>query len=678
MRVKPPFDTHYLMAILLAAIVSTGSALAQSQDEYEDDDFASSAKTISKSGSVQQHTFHNGLDKDFVKFAARAGTVYRLSINSTVAVRINLVTRSGASTGVSFDAPGDSPRNFILPAQASTGWVYIQFERRYLFSNIPSWDRYPTNQSGEYAISIRATSVVTATGDSYEPDNSRTATAATPLIPGSTSQSHTILPAGDEDWFRVSATAGNSYVVETTGTTDTNMRLYNSSGTLLAENDDGPTSRNARIAWTATSTGNYYLQVVHFNTAQTGAYRISVIETAPVLSGDRYEPDNTFDQATSISLSTTEAHTISPAGDVDLWRLTVSSRYRYTVETSGTMDLHISTLNIDNGETLNDNDGGNARIEFTPPSTTLLLIAVKAISATAVGSYTINVTRELVPTFDVNGDGAVDISDVIAILEIVSGSRSTTTLADVDASGTVDVDDALLVLRRLASSKPVSTAPIAAVFDGEKRSSDRWIGHVALSDVAPGVALVQFRVTYDVDEVDVTDWRLEGGVVADFLRVEDRGGSADVVAVVHGSGTDRQFAFEVKRKAGVRRRPMLQVENLSLLDQSFSMSHGAEFVLSPLDALSVEAGFPNPFNSATSIGFSLDEPGDVLVSVYNVAGQLVRTISDESLSAGRHVAHWDGLMTGGIPAGSGVYFFELRFRSGGLVTRRVAHVSLIK
>jgi hypothetical protein len=68
---------------------------------------------------------------------------------------------------------------------------------------------------------------------------------------------------------------------------------------------------------------------------------------------------------------------------------------------------------------------------------------------------------------------------------------------------------------------------------------------------------------------------------------------------------------------------------------------------------------PNPFNPKTTIAYTLPEAGHVTLSVYDVAGRLVRTLDDAEREAGPHSVVWDGTDDGGLGVGSGVYFCRL-------------------
>jgi hypothetical protein len=69
--------------------------------------------------------------------------------------------------------------------------------------------------------------------------------------------------------------------------------------------------------------------------------------------------------------------------------------------------------------------------------------------------------------------------------------------------------------------------------------------------------------------------------------------------------------------------------------------------------------YPNPFNPQTTIAFSIKDRGAVSVKVYNVAGQLVRTLANENRAAGTYTLVWDGRNDGGSQVASGVYFYKL-------------------
>ncbi len=69
--------------------------------------------------------------------------------------------------------------------------------------------------------------------------------------------------------------------------------------------------------------------------------------------------------------------------------------------------------------------------------------------------------------------------------------------------------------------------------------------------------------------------------------------------------------------------------------------------------------YPNPFNPNTTIRFDLPTPGKVIAKIYNIKGELVRTLFQSQMNAGSFMVQWDGRDDNGQNLTSGVYFFKL-------------------
>ncbi len=69
--------------------------------------------------------------------------------------------------------------------------------------------------------------------------------------------------------------------------------------------------------------------------------------------------------------------------------------------------------------------------------------------------------------------------------------------------------------------------------------------------------------------------------------------------------------------------------------------------------------WPNPFNPTTTISFSIPKDDKVELKVYNIKGQLVKTLVDDHLEAGTHKAVWDGDNKYGKKVSSGIYLYRL-------------------
>ena len=81
--------------------------------------------------------------------------------------------------------------------------------------------------------------------------------------------------------------------------------------------------------------------------------------------------------------------------------------------------------------------------------------------------------------------------------------------------------------------------------------------------------------------------------------------------------------------------------------------------------------YPNPFNPETRITYLLPRSEEVVLQVYTLTGQRLRTLADGAASGGLHTATWDGRDEAGRAVGSGVYL--IRMQAGEFVaTKRMA------
>ncbi len=74
----------------------------------------------------------------------------------------------------------------------------------------------------------------------------------------------------------------------------------------------------------------------------------------------------------------------------------------------------------------------------------------------------------------------------------------------------------------------------------------------------------------------------------------------------------------------------------------------------------LKGNYPNPFNPSTTIAYSVKSAAPVMIGIYNIKGQLVRTLVNETKNAGNHLVIFDGLDNNRAPLASGVYFYRMQ------------------
>ena len=163
-----------------------------------------------------------------------------------------------------------------------------------------------------------------------------TATTATIAVGGTANNS--LEAVGDHDWFRIQLTAGQAISVTVNGVTldDPILRIRDLNGNILFQNDDGGPGLNSFLAFQASYTGAYYIDVGSAPENQTGSYELSVTPFSPpplgtidemanwmtdgFWDGDRHHFDVTQGGTITVNLTALPADSASVArAALDLW-----------------------------------------------------------------------------------------------------------------------------------------------------------------------------------------------------------------------------------------------------------------------------------------------------------------------------------------------------------------------
>ena len=81
--------------------------------------------------------------------------------------------------------------------------------------------------------------------------------------------------------------------------------------------------------------------------------------------------------------------------------------------------------------------------------------------------------------------------------------------------------------------------------------------------------------------------------------------------------------------------------------------------------------YPNPFNPETNINFQLEKEGKIELNIYNIKGQLVKTLVNDIISEGNHYVIWNGMDKNGNAVSSGIYLYRLKSDEEVLISKKM-------
>jgi len=184
------------------------------------------------------------------------------------------------------------------------------------------------------------------------------------------------LTTGGEIWYRIRTTDNFILTIETLGTTDTYLELYDAQQNLISKNDDGGSNSNAKIELLVPRGGNYLVKLRGFEDA-SGPFRI-IADSSPLPNA----VDLTSGAVLSGSLAT---------GQRQLYRVRSTGAGIFTVETSGSMDTYLEVYDSSYKLIGSDDDGGdgeNSRYELYAENNQTYYVLLRGYGDSS-GSYRI-------------------------------------------------------------------------------------------------------------------------------------------------------------------------------------------------------------------------------------------------------------------------------------------------
>jgi len=225
---------------------------------------------------------------------------------------------------------------------------------------------------------------------------------------------------------------------------------------------------------------------------------------------------------------------------------------------------------------------------------------------------------------DVNGDNVVNVLDVVAVANIIKGNKSS------------PVDEGKNYNPKLAyiNLKPEI---IQLKSDAQVQAIQFELQGVDLEKIKLSPILKGFELAYSIDSNKII------GILYNLNGQTIPAGITDVIKIEEGEGKltwGNVFGADPQG----RYVTIMKKEDVSLITQS-----------SPF-GLSVQ---PNPSGSDMQISFRLPVTANVSVKVYNLLGELVSDLLENTLTAGSAQLFWNGTNSNGEKVKPGVYFIRV-------------------
>ena len=201
-------------------------------------------------------------------------------------------------------------------------------------------------------------------------------------------------------------------------------------------------------------------------------------------------------------------------------------------------------------------------------------------------------------------------------------------------------------------------------FDAPKdQTAELWIG----CDEALKVYL-NGQVVYSFDGVQAFN-----GYFTDRISVQIKSGENRLLVKTLQKYSDYTFTLNICESETDPEYDGNRVWGLKFKTESWTTAIKEEDSHLLVKHFKLENNYPNPFNGITRIHYELYVPGRINLSIYDMAGKLIRCLVDSEQDIGRYNVEWDGRTQENNHAVSGIYFYRLK-TGHGQITKKLTYI----
>ena len=307
--------------------------------------------------------FETTTDNDYFRFSLT--TTQTVTINSTSLLYIYGYILNSSGRRITYNLNRATDRNCRIYKELPAGTYYISIR---------------SGEIGSYGLSIVSSAPI--------PDDHGDLISTATNLQLNSSTTGRIEIVGDSDYFRFSVATTQLLTINSIGSLDTFGYLINSSGRVIASNENGGLGDNFRIS-KELSAGTYYIIVRGYTSAMTGFYGLSIVSSTPT-------PDdhgNLISTATNMEINSSTRGRIETEEDYDYFRVSLTTTGVLTVNSTGHIDTYGSILDSRGNHITSNDDSGNER-NFRLSRQLVAgtyYIRVKGVYSYITGSYGLNV-----------------------------------------------------------------------------------------------------------------------------------------------------------------------------------------------------------------------------------------------------------------------------------------------